>query len=329
MKTIRWGILGAGKIAHKFAGDLRLVADSQLVAIASRDADKAHAFAAAFEIPQVFTSYTAMLESPDVDVVYVATPHGLHHAHVMLCLQHRKAVLCEKAFALNRRQAEEMIGLARQQGVFLMEAFWTRFLPQFQQVQDMIQQDTIGEVRLVQADFGFHPDVPVPQRLYDPKLGGGALLDIGIYPVFLAQTLLGKPTAIQALMTPFSTGVDEQCVIIMQFASGAVASLTCTLSAFTPVEAMIAGTRGRIHLRNRFHNAVSEIELAIGKEKPTPIASPRETGYGYQFEARHVVTCLQQGLTESPLWSHAHTLDLLDTLDAIRAACGITYAVDE
>jgi predicted dehydrogenase len=182
---------------------------------------------------------------------------------------------------------------------------------------------------MIQADFGFRATDPPAQRLFDPILGGGALLDIGIYPVFLAQSLLGKPVHLQAVMTPHALGVDEQCIMAMRFSSGALASLSCTFAADTPVEAMIAGTKGRIMMRNRFHNTVSRIELIRGKDSPPEeIEVYREDGYGYQFEAQHVCDCLAEGLTESPIMMHEDTLQIMETLDAIRNVCGIRYPVD-
>jgi predicted dehydrogenase len=328
-KKIRWGILGAGKIANKFASDLKLVADAELVAIGSRDEVKAGAFAGQHGIQFIFNDYESLAASPTVDAIYVATPHGFHYGHVMLCLQHKKAVLCEKAFALNSRQLKEMVAFARKQKVFLMEAFWTKFIPQYKAMMKIIRSGEIGEVKMIQADFGFKAPEPKAQRLYDPALGGGALLDIGIYPVFLAQSILGKPLEVQAMMTPYDTGVDEQCVMTLKFANGALAVLSSTFAVETPVEAMIAGTLGRIHMRDRFHNAAGTIERALGKDTPQPVEVEREEGFGYQYEARHVCECLRQGLTESPVMSLEDSLLLMETLDRIRKACGIQYEVDK
>jgi predicted dehydrogenase len=324
-RKIQWGILGCGKIARKFANDLKLVEDAELSAVASLDAARGREFAHAFQAGRVHTTYEALASDPDVDVIYVATPHGFHHRHTLICLRGGKAVLCEKAFALNLRDAAEMIAVARECRVFLMEAFWTKFLPQYQKACALIEAGTIGDIKWIQADFGFNAGVPVPPRLIEPELGGGSLLDIGIYPLFLAQSLLGKPTAIQASMTPYPTGVDEQCLMSLKFASGAVATLSSTLACDTPVEAVIAGTKGRILMRNRFHNSICNLELALGKEPAQPVGVYRESGYGYQFEARHVGECLRKGLTESPVMTHAHTLEMMETLDRIREACGIKY----
>jgi len=327
-KKIRWGVLGCGKIANKFASDIKLVPEAELTAIASRNPEKLESFSKQHQPALTFNTYEALAASAAVDVIYVATPHGLHYEHVMLCLRERKAVLCEKAFALNLAQAREMVEFARKEKIFLMEAFWTKFLPQYEKVMEIINSGQIGEVKLIQSDFGFKAPEPKAQRLYDPLLGGGSLLDIGIYPVFLAQTILGKPTQVQAFITPFESGVDEQCAMTMKFAGGGLAVLSSTFAVETPVEAVIAGTGGRIVLRNRFHNASATIELVLDREDPQTIDVHREEGFGYQFEIRHVNECLRKGLTESPVMSHADTLMLMETLDRIRKDCGIQYGAD-
>jgi predicted dehydrogenase len=327
-KKIKWGILGCGKIANKFASDLKLVDDAELFAVASRDLNRGEAFKTQHGVPRLYTNYQEFVNDGELEVVYVATPHGFHYEHVKLCLDHHKAVLCEKAFALNYQQASEMINVARANKVFLMEAFWTRFIPQYQKVLEIIDEGTLGKIKLIQADFGFKASEPVPQRLYDPILGGGALLDIGIYPVFLAQSLLGEPVEIQSMISAYPSGVDEQSLINLKFANGALATLCCTFAADTPVEAMIAGTEGRLHLRNRFHNAIGTIELIKGSEKAKSLKVKKEKGYGYQFEARHVNECLQRGLTESPVWKFSDTLALMTTLDKIRQVTSMRYPVD-
>jgi predicted dehydrogenase len=325
-KKIRWGILGCGKIAGKFAADLRLVKDAILVAVASKDADRGAAFGQQFGAQMVFDNYEALALS-DIDVVYIATPHSFHREHALLCLERKKAVLCEKPFAINYRQAVEMVEAAKKNNVFVMEAFWTKFLPQYKKVIGIINDGTIGTIRWIQADFGFLAPEPVPARLWDPLLGGGALLDIGIYPVFLAQSLLGKPEEITASITRYPSGVDEQCAISFRHKGGGLSSLSATFGTDTPVHAVIAGTLGRIEMHNRFHNATSRVYLALGKE-PQEIEVYREDGFGYQFEAQHVTDCLMQGLIESPVLLHQDTLDLMETLDRIREVCGISYPED-
>jgi predicted dehydrogenase len=328
MRKIRWGILGCGKIARKFASDLKLVKDASLVAVASRDEERAKEFAKTYNAEIAFNSYDALVTSDKIDAIYIATPHGLHREHALLCLKNKKAVLCEKALALNVSQVKEMLEASRTYNVFLMEAFWTKFLPQFQKVNDLINQGAIGRLKLIQADFGFRAEQPTPQRLWDPKLGGGALLDIGIYPVYLENSLLGRPDEVEAVMSPYPSGVDEQISAILKFKDKeALAITSATFAAITPVEATIVGTEGYIRMNNRFHNAVANVEM-VNEKGSQPVPVHKEEGFGYQFEARHVGECLQKNLIESPVMSHADSLLLMETMDRIRAKCGIRYEVD-
>lgn len=328
MEKIRWGILGCGRIADKFASDLHLVKDAALMAVASRDGNKASEFARKHSAQLALHSYEALVTCEEVDVIYVATPHGFHHEHTLLCLNHKKAVLCEKAFALNSRQVNEMIDAARSNQVFLMEAFWTKFIPQYQKVVEIIKTGEMGKLKFIQADFGFRAPEPPAQRLYDPQLGGGSLLDIGIYPVFLAVSLLGRPLEVNAVMNPFPSGVDEQISVSLKFENGELAVLSSTFAADTPVEATIVGTKGYVRMNNRFHSPVSTLEIVKDKMPPSQIEISREEGSGYQYEARHVSQCLREGLIESPVMSHSDSILLMETLDRIRQKCGIKYAAD-
>ena len=328
MKTIRWGILACGRIAKKFAADLQFVEGAELVAVASRSLERAEAFAKEFPAKHVLGSYEALVALEDVDVIYVASPHSHHYEHTLLCLKHGKAVLCEKAFAINSKQAEEMVALARTQKVFLMEAMWTRFLPHYLKVKEMLDEGKIGEIKGVLAHFGFRPLPPMPQRIYDPTLGGGALLDIGIYPVFLAQSLMGVPDEIMAHMIPASTGVDEQCSILFKYKNGQSANLYATFTTSLETDADIFGTGGRIRLTNSFYKPSSKIQYYTGLvDTLTSIPTETDPGFGYQHEARHVGECLRQGLTESPVWGLEDTLGLMKTLDRIRVAMGLVYEI--
>lgn len=326
MKTIKWGILACGRIAKKFAADLKLVEDAELVAVASRDLEKAKAFAGEFNVQHAFGSYEELVGFKDLDVVYVASPHSHHHEHTLLCLNHGKAVLCEKAFAINSKQVEEMVSVARAKKVFLMEALWTRFLPHYLKVREMMEEGRLGEVKGVLANFGFKPVDPVPQRLFDPALGGGALLDIGIYPVFLAQSLLGVPDEITAHMNPAATGVDEQCAIQFIYKDGRTASLFATLASNLETDADIFGTSGRIRLTSRFYEPSATIQYYPKHvDSRTLVPIERGPGFGYQYEARHVNDCLRQGLTESPVWNLDESLKIMLTLDRIREKMGLNY----
>lgn len=329
MKKIRWGILGCGRIARKFAADLKLVDDAELIAVGARALSTAEAFASDFPSKHIHGSYEALVSDPEVDVIYVATPHALHHEHVMLCLKHKKAVLCEKAFAINYRQAKEMIDFANAQNTFIMEAFWTRLLPHYLKMKDMIAEGKIGSIKFINAEFGFKPTPPFPPRLYDPSLGGGALLDIGVYPIFLALDLLGKPDQIDAAMTPASTGVDEQCAIRFTYKGGAIAHLFCSLSSNLATGADIAGDQGRIRMTHRFHGPTTLLEYYSGiVDTRETVPFEKASGNGYEYEARHVNECLKKNLIESPVITHHHTLLIMQTLDTIRAKVGIKYPAD-
>jgi predicted dehydrogenase len=269
------------------------------------------------------------VQNAEVDVIYVATPHGLHYEHVMLCLQHKKAVLCEKAFAINYRQTKEMLDFAKAQNVFIMEALWSKFLPHYNKVQEMLQQNMLGTIRSVLINFGFIPQAPVPKRLYDPALGGGSLLDIGIYNVFFALSVLGEPDEIEATMTPAPGNVDEQCAVLFKYKNGALAQLFSTFTSNLATEADISGTTGRIHLTSRFYEPNATIEYYPGRMDSKQIVEvKKEPGFGYQYEAAHVTQCLQQGLAESPVMTHRDTLLLMKTLDRIREKAGIVYLAD-
>ncbi|HEY4327704.1 MAG TPA: Gfo/Idh/MocA family oxidoreductase [Mucilaginibacter sp.] len=329
MKTIRWGILGAGRISRKFASDLKLVEDAELIAIGSRSKQSADEFSKEFPVKYCHHSYLELVQNPEVDVIYIATPHNLHYENTLLCLQHNKAVLCEKPFAINSKQAIEMIQLAREKKLFLMEALWTKFHPHYIKMQEMVKQGLLGEIRAILVNFGFKPTAPIPARLFDPELGGGTVMDIGIYNVFIAMSILGKPDVIDAVITPASTGVDEQCAILFRYKNGALAQLFSTFSSNLATEADICGTEGRIRLTSRFYETSSNVEFYNDKvDSRQVIPIEQETGFGYQYEARHVNDCLRKRLTESPVVSFTDTLLLMETLDKIRAIAGIHYPAD-
>jgi predicted dehydrogenase len=326
---IRWGILGCGRIARKFAADLQYVKDAELVAVGSRNQQTADEFAKEFPAHNRHGNYEALAADKEVDVIYVASPHGLHYEHTLLCLQHKKAILCEKAFAINSQQAKEMIATAKAQNVFLMEALWTKFMPHYELTMQMLKDGRLGNIKSVLINFGFIPPSPVPKRLFDPSLGGGALLDIGIYNVFMALSVLGKPDIIEATMTPASTGVDEQCSVIFKYNDGAIAQLFFTFSSNLATEADINGDAGRIRLTTRFYEPSTTLEFYPARvDSKVIVPFHKEPGFGYQFEARHVGECLRQGITESPVMTHNDTLLLMETLDCIRAVAGIHYDVD-
>jgi predicted dehydrogenase len=328
-KKIRWGIMGAGRIAAKFASDLRFVRDAELAAIASRNLKKAKDFASDYSIPHAYGSYEELARDNTVDVIYIATPHSHHYENTILCLQHGKAVLCEKPFAINALQAKKMIQTAKRKKLFLMEAVWTKFLPHYIKMQELLRQKKIGPVKNVLINFGFQLNTQAPKRLLDPVLGGGTLLDIGIYNVFMAMSILGKPTGIQVSITRTNKQVDEQCAIQLKYKNGAMAQLFSSFSTFLPTEVLVSGTKGALKLTTRFYEPSSRLELYQGIGQPAKIIPVKKSGgIGYHYEAAHVTQCLKKGLKESPVMSHADTLLLMETLDKIRKIGGIKYKAD-
>ncbi len=329
MKSIRWGILGCGKIARKFAADIKFVKNAELVAIGAREQSTADSFAKDFPVKYKHDSYQSLVENPEVDAIYIATPHAFHHEHTLLCLNHNKAVLCEKAFAMNYREAKEMIALAQEKKVFLMEAFWTKFLPHYQLMKKMIAEGKIGKVQSVIANFGFIPTPPVAPRLFDPKLGGGSLLDIGVYPIFHALDILGRPDEIDAVMIPTDQGVDSQCAMQFYYCNGTLAQLFSTLTSNLSAGADIAGDHGRIRLTHRFHGPTTNLEYYPDTvDSCQRIPFEKALGNGYEYEAQHVTDCLLNGLTESPVLKHEDTLLLMETVDRIRVKAGLHYPAD-
>lgn len=323
MKTsYNWGIIGPGKIAAKFAAALAQVPRAQLYAVASRDKQKAQAFAEKHGAKQVFEGYESLVRSPEIDVIYIATPHSHHLPHTMLCLQHRKAVLCEKPLGINARQVQEMQAFARKQRTFLMEAIWTRFHPNTLKCLEWIEAGEIGEPQYLRADFGFHTDFDPQSRLYDMDLGGGALLDIGIYPLFLAQLIFGKAESIQAMAALSPTGSDKWVDIQIRYPKDKLAHLHASVIFDTNIEAEIYGPEKRIKIHNRWHNP-SPISLHQRQACLQQVTFSDRIGYAYEIE--EVMQCLDAGQKESELLPHAFTLQLVETMDEIRRQCNISY----
>ena len=319
----RWGILGPGRIAHKFAQDLLTLPNAQLYAVASSDQQRANEFAEVYNIPHAFGAYEDLLTLPDLDVVYVSTPHVKHHENVMMLLNGGKAVLGEKPFAMNSEQVREMVETARKKGVFLMEALWSRWMPGIEFALDLLKSKAIGKVISVKADFGFRAPFLPEKRLFNKELGGGSLLDIGIYPLFLAYLILGKPTTIKASATFSTTGVDEQCGMVLTYADGQIALLDSTILAATDCIGLIQGEIGQIRINSRFHETKG-LTLKRDDQPATPFVFNRTT-HGYDYEAQHVMHCLAEGRTESPVWTLDDSLNLMALLDAVRAEAGIVY----
>lgn len=323
-KTINWGIIGAGKIARKFATDIKVVPNATLHAVASRSLEKAQAFRTEFGASHAFGSYEALLNCPDLDAVYVATPHVFHHEQTLMCLHAGVPVLCEKPFAMNQRQVEEMIAVAQSKKVFLMEAMWTRLLPTMQKVQEIITSGKIGTVFSVQADFGFKAPYDIQKRLYNKALGGGALLDIGIYPVFLALFVLGYPKQIKASAHIGATGVDEEIGMLFTYEQDKMANLHSTIRTYTPIEAFIYGEKGTIKLHTRWFTATSMSLKLHDQEHEELIEFDYKSG-GFEYEIEEASNCILAGKIQSSILSHDFSLQLIRLLDAIRQEIGLVY----
>ncbi|WP_041257827.1 Gfo/Idh/MocA family protein [Fibrella aestuarina] len=325
----RWAILGCGRIAHKFAQDLLILPNAKLVAVASTDQTRANDFAASYphpdgSLPKALGTYEGLLELADqIDVVYIATRHVYHRANTLLCLNGGLAVLCEKPFGMDIGEVNQMLDVAEARQTFLMEALWSRFMPTVRQAKTWLDDGAIGQVLTIRADFGFKADYDPGNRLFNKALGGGSLLDIGIYPLFISYLINGVPATVQAAATLAPTGADEQCGMVLTYPNGAMAILNSTLLAATENTALIYGTEGTIRIHSRFHEST-----AVTLEKPDQelqtITFDRQT-HGYNYEAQHVMDCLNEGLTESPLWSHADSRNLMTLLDDVRRAAGIVY----
>jgi predicted dehydrogenase len=320
---IRWGILATGRIAAAFVEDLRLLPDASVAAVGSRSVEAARRFADAHGITRAYGSWAELVADPEVDVVYVATPHSAHHAATLACLRAGKPALTEKPLTLDAAQASELVDLARAKGLFLMEAMWTRCFPALAHARRLVDDGVIGRVTTVHADFGAYTTEEPTHRLLARELGGGALLDLGVYPVTLAQVFLGAPDSVRAWADLGAEGTDRNTAMILGYRSGALASLTCSLVGTTPTTAVVTGTAGRIEFPGDFYRP-DRLTVHRGAERQV-VLLPHE-GRGYQFEAAEVHRCLRAGLTESPLVPHADSLAVMRTLDRIRAEIGVTYA---
>jgi predicted dehydrogenase len=316
-EPLGWGLIGTGGIAETFAADLMFTDSGRAAAVGSRHLESANRFADEFSIPNRHASYEALVADPDVDVVYVATPHPMHHANALLALRAGKPVLVEKAFTMNAAEAQELVAVARAEGLFLMEAMWTRFLPHIDEIRRLLAEGALGDVVTVTADHGQWFAKDPDFRLFAPELGGGALLDLGVYPVSFASMVLGKPDRIVSLIDPAFTGVDGQTSMLFGYASGAQAVLTCTSSAKSPTRGAIVGTEARIEIEGDFYAPTSFTLISRAGEQ-TYFDSQTE-GKGLWYEAEAVARCLREGLLESPLMPLEESISIMQTMDAVLA----------
>lgn len=322
-KIINWGIIGLGNIANKFAQDLLTIENTKLYAVASRSQENANAFASKYSATKAYNSYETLAKDPNVDAVYIATPHVFHKAQTLLCFKHNKAVLCEKPMAMNTAEVEDMITKAKAKNVLLMEALWTYFLPHYQFVLKTLANKTYGNLLKIEADFGFKSNHSKASRVWNKALGGGSLLDIGIYPVFAALSVLGKPETIEAKATFSDTGVDSSCSIRFNYQQHTTAVLKSTFLEDTPTEAIMHCEKGTIKINRRFHAPTTVTIIPLKGKTETFDFNYKTQGYSYQIE--HFNNLIRHGKTESDLMTFEFSRLLISTLDAVRTQISLNY----
>ncbi|GGM43477.1 dehydrogenase [Paraliobacillus quinghaiensis] len=325
-EKIKWGVLATGGIASTFAKDLVHADNGLLYAVGSRNLANAEQFAKEHGATKAYGSYQELVEDKEVDVIYVATPHPYHKENVLTCLRAGKGVLCEKPFTVNALELEELIVFARKKKLFLMEAMWSRFLPSIQKVRDWIETGEIGEVQLIKADFGFRAPWDPESRLLNPKLGGGALLDAGIYPVSFAAMILGaNPEKIMSTVTIGETGVDEQFSLLLEYQNGKVASLNGAIRLNLTNEAVIHGTKGYIRIPSFLKSREAFLHV---ENKDVKTFVDDRSSIGYKFEAEEVGRLMQEGNLESNIMPLDQSLEIMKLMDKIREQWGLRYSFE-
>jgi len=317
-KKIKWGIIGLGNIANQFAADLLLLQDAELFAVASRNNSKATEFAKKYHCPKSYDSYEALFTDDQVDIVYIATPHDSHAELSIQALENGKHVLCEKPLALSYKDVARMIEVSKKNNKFFMEAFWTRFIPSVKEILEKVNQGIIGDIKYVKADFAFYADEKEGGRLFDKNLGGGALFDIGVYPLFLSYIILGIPKEILAKSIYNSNGIDLQTSMILQY-ENAQSVLHASISSESDMKATISGTLGHIQLNAPWYIADG---YSVFKEKETAFSLPN-LGRGYTHEALECHNCIKNNQIESKLWSHQNSLELSKIVEGIKKQIGL------
>ncbi|GAA4278085.1 Gfo/Idh/MocA family protein [Aquimarina mytili] len=319
-KEIKWGIIGLGNIAHQFVKDLALIPNAELSAVASRTISKAESFANQYKAKKAYGSYDELIADPDIDIVYIATPHNLHAHLTIKSLEHNKHVLCEKPIALHSNEALKMVETSRATNKFFMEAFWTRFNPSVREALQKIKNGDIGEVNYINADFAFNVGIP-QERMIDLKTGGGSLLDMGVYPLFLAYCILGKPEKILASANFYDSGADKQTSMILHY-HNAQAVLHSSFVSPSDMIATISGTEGRILLNAIWHETQSYTLIKnnhrVDYQYPT-------IGKGFTYEIEECHQCIENKRIESSLWSHQNSLDLISIVDKVREQTGLEF----
>lgn len=325
-KVIRWGIMGTGTIANNFVQGLSVLEDAELYAVASRSIEKAKEFGEKYSATKVYGSYEELVKDEIVDIIYIATPNTAHKNNIMLCLNNEKPVLCEKPFTINAKEAEEVIKVAKEKNLFLMEAMWSRYFPVMKQVNSWLEQGVIGDLRMLTADFGFRREGPSEERKVSPGRGGGALLDVGVYPISFASKIFGRfPSQITGITSLYETGVDQQSSMLLGYDKGEMAVLSCAINTPTPKEARIIGNKGSIYIPD-FSRATKATLNVIGEE-PVTVEIPLE-GNGYNYEAAAAMDSLRKSETENKIMPHAESLSIIRIMDELRSQWGIKYPTE-
>ena len=323
-KTYNWAILGCGHIARKFATDLKLLPNARLYAAASRSIENAQSFAADLGFEKAYGNYSEMVLDSEVDVVYIAIPHSHHFEHTILCLNHQKAVLCEKAFAINSKEVSLMIEASKKNNTFLMEAFWTMFQPSFQMAMEIVRSGELGALKMVRSDFAFNAEYNPEKRLYNVDLGGGSLLDIGIYPIFMSLMAMGKPSEIKTMATFCPTGAEESILMSFKYPGGEFASLFSSFASYSSTQTEFSFENGYLRLNRRFFTPTTITWWKNGGEEKI-ISFENGNGSGYELEAAHVMDCLDKGKLESDLIPLLVSSNLIEILDWVRKDAGIVF----
>lgn len=318
---IKWGIIGLGRISDQFVKDLLLVEDAEVYAVASRTQDKANTFAQKFNVPKAYGSYNELFQDPAVDIIYIGTPHDSHAELSIKAMEHGKHVLCEKPVALNKKQAKRMIETSRKHQKFFMEAFWSRFNPSIREAKRKVEQGVIGEIKYINADFAFYVEVFEGSRMTNMQLGGGSLLDMGVYPLFLAYLILGMPEKVLASATFFDSGADKQTSMILHY-KDSQAVLHSSFASPSNMVATISGEDGRINLNSVWHETQS-YSLIRNNQKVDYHFPTKGKGFTYEIEECH--QCIRDHKIESGLWSHQDSLNLISIVDEVRKQTGLKY----
>lgn len=326
MEPVKWGIIGPGNIAQQFADDLQHVNPPQKIeaVLGNPDSDSAATFADKFSVPRQFTDLNEFVKKSNSDVVYIATPHPLHYEQAKVCLENKLPVLCEKPLTINKEQARELINLSKKNNTFLMEGMWIRFLPILQKVLELVRAGTIGKIIAVNGSMSYKAPYDPENRYFDPDKGGGSLLDLGVYPIFLSTLLLGKPRVIKAIGKLSETGVDESCSVLLGYTSGAHAIIESSIIFETSKPAEIIGEKGVIQILPPWFEESPGIDVQIyGEQKITYHSA--WIGHGLQYQVQEVLGCLANNKIESEQMPHSLSLDVVDTMDEIRNQINVSY----